>query len=314
VAKFWNLEKGLIPEILKYAATAGLGAIAAFAVTVFNRLPSRALTVLPAGIHVLRGPILACKDQTFITGEVNEYLDTNIMTPPCDALLNRSQASELVAELNRARDVYINERQEPLKSALNQLRQVEQHPLADERVYRSHILQAVANLVYISRHAPSGVSNSDLLSVLKTDVSAALKNVNSELDHMGQISDGMQGKDPKALENHTELYFVVDNSSDIEFYMPTHCSLATDSQAFPLSLESIDNGEIPVSSLVYLPILPGRGKMLKYSLTIGGDQSATQPNLKSVRKAFLQCRISTGKIVNSPNFEPEDFTVRENAF
>jgi hypothetical protein len=307
-------EKALLTEIIKYASTALLGAVVAFATTSFNRLPSRALTVLPAGIHVLQGPILACSDQTFITGEVNEYLDTNILPPPCDVLLSRNQVNALKSELDRAKTVYLNERISPFRTALDRLQEVEHHPPQDEAHFHSRVLQAVANLVYISKHAPAGVPAHDLLLLLEKDVSTALTSVNTEVDHIRRILDVMEGKQLDTLRDHLELYFVVDNSSDIEFYLPTHCSLSADDKKIQMVLENTKNDEIPVSSLVYLPILPGRGKLLKYSLDNAGAAPLDSPDFESVKRASLNCTLPSNKVITSPVFQPAKFTVREKTF
>ena len=307
-------EKGLLSEVVKYGVTASLGAIVAFAWTAFNRLPSRALTVLPAGIHQLRGPTLPCPDKTFITGEVNEYLETNIETPPCDVLLSRNQIKDLTAELERAKAVFLKERIEPLKTALDNLRKVQSNPPKEEGEFQSRLRQAVANLVYISRHAPKGIAARDLLPHLEKDVSDALADVSQELNHMQQIAEVIGGRVPQALKDRTEMYFVVDNSSDVEFYMTTHCSLAADGKELALVLEDTKNEEIPTSALVYLPILPGRGKLLKYSSQKGAEDPERNVDLKPVKEASLHCLLSTNKTITSRPFEPERFTVRDSTF
>jgi hypothetical protein len=176
------------------------------------------------------------------------------------------------------------------------------------------VRQAVANLVYISRHAPNGIAARDLLPHLEKDVSDALADVNRELNRMQQIAGLIGGKDPQTLKDRTEMYFVVDNSSDIEFYMTTHCSLAADAKELPLVLEDTKNEEIPTSALVYLPILPGRGKLLKYSFGEGAQGSETSQDLKPVKQATLRCSLSSNKTITSRAFEPEKFTVRESTF
>jgi hypothetical protein len=307
-------QKDLLLDIVKYIAIALLGAIVAFVTTSFNRLASRALTILPAGIHVLQSPILACADQTFITGEINEYLDTNIRTPPCDVLLSRTQINDLKAELGRAKTVYLSERIGPLSTALDHLQKVARQPPQNEKEFRSQVLQAVANLVYISNHTPQGVPPHELLIYLEKDVSRALKEVNVELDHMQSIIASVEGKEPSALKDHLELYFVVNNSSDIEFYLSTRCSLSTDGMETQLKLEDLKSDEIPVSSLVYLPILPGRGKLLKYSPDPKGSQSMKNLDLSSVKNASISCSLSTDKVIKSRGFNPQKFTVHEKTF
>jgi len=105
-----GVKPDLIKNIAAYVATGILGAAVTYGITELNRLPSRALTILPAGIHLIEGPNISCDDTEFIAARVNAYVDPEVKIPPCGALLSKTQVAELVEGLQAARQFYQSER------------------------------------------------------------------------------------------------------------------------------------------------------------------------------------------------------------
>ena len=307
-------KKSLWSEIVKYSATGLLGASVAFATSWYHRLPSHALTVLPAGVHVMEGPSLSCAEKTFLTGDVNEYLDTPIMTPPCDVLLSHSQVTDLLADLARVKDVYRQEREAPMKAALDGLLAIEAKPPKGDAAIRKATIEAIANLVYIRNHVPEGVSGTELLPLMKKEVTRVLTDVQSEMSRMDQIRDEMNQKTAGKTLKHIEFYFVVTNSSDVEFYFPRTCTLSTDSDTWPVVLEKLEGDGIPIEALTYVPMLPGRGRVFKYSVEKSKAAEADKLTQGEVKDASLSCTLNDNTVVNSSHFSFDRFRTRDTGF
>lgn len=150
-----SIKLDIVKNIAAYVATGILGAAVTYGITALNRLPSRALTILPAGIHIIEGPTISCADTEFITARVNAYVDPEVKIPPCDVLLSKTQAAELVEGLQAARQFYQSERIDFFQSARSKLAAVAKNQPQSEKALKEATLAAIGDLQHISANAPT---------------------------------------------------------------------------------------------------------------------------------------------------------------
>jgi hypothetical protein len=299
-----------LKTILTYVGTGILGAVVTYGITAFNRLPSRALTILPAGIHVIEGPTVTCDDTQFITARVNAYLDTDVKIPPCDVLLSKTQADDLLEGLEAAKKFFQSERLHFFQLAKSRLATIAKNPPQPDQKLREAILAAIGDLQYISAHAPKDLDGPSLLQWAQTRIDTALHDVGEEFARLDFILTQLKGGGVQQAK-HTEFYFVATNASDVEFYVSTGCSLEHGNQASHVVLEKVDRDDILSSALVYMPILPGRGKLMKYTARDEKDLST----LLSAKGAIkLSCNLANGRTIETKEFDPAPFIATEKTF
>lgn len=304
-----DVKHDLLKTIVAYSATGLLGAAFAYGVSAFDRLPSRALTILPAGIHVIDGPILGCDDAEFIQSRVNAYVDPAISLPMCDLLLSKAQADALVQGLASARQFYQAERLRYFQLAQARLAAIAKAPPTPDQQLRQSVLAAIGDLQYISQQTPEGLTGTALLVWAQGRVDTVLTDVTKEFGRIQSILNKIGGGGARA--QHTEFYFVATNASDIEFYVSTSCEVRENKRSARLTLEKVDRDDVLSSALVYVPLLPGRGKLLKYAPQNEKDATAL---LSSKGTAVLSCTLASGKAIATKSFDPTPFTVTESTF
>ena len=299
-----------IKTILTYVGTGILGAAVTYGITAINRLPSRALTILPAGIHIIEGPTISCDDTQFITARVNTYLDTEVKIPPCDVLLSKNQAADLLDGLQAAKQFFQSERLHYFQLAKSRLAAIAKNPPQPDQKFKEATLTAIGDLQYISAHAPKDLDGPSLLQWAQTRVDTALHDVGEEFGRLDSILTQLKGGGAQQAR-HTEFYFVATNASDVEFYVSTGCALRRENQLSHVILEKVDRDDILSSALVYMPILPGRGKLMKYTAR---DEKELFMLLSAKGAIKLSCNLANGKTIETKEFDPGPFIVTERTF
>ena len=296
-----GVKPDLIKNIAAYVATGILGAAVTYGITELNRLPSRALTILPAGIHLIEGPNVSCDDTEFIAARVNAYVDPEVKIPPCGALLSKTQVAELVEGLQAARQFF--------QSAKSKLAAVAKNPPQSDRELREATQAAIADLRFISANVPTDLNGRALLQWAQARVDLVLADVGTEFHRIDAILNGLRGEGAQR-SRHTELFFVATNASDVEFYISTSCVLRHDDRVARIVLEKVDRDDILSGALVYVPVLPGRGKLMKYTPR---DEKQIVP-LLSATKIQLVCTLANGKTIKTKEFDPTPFFASETTY
>jgi hypothetical protein len=306
--------EGVKPELIKniaaYVATGILGAAVTYGITAFNRLPSRALTILPAGIHILEGPTISCDDTQFIVARVNSYVDQDVKVPPCDVLLSKTQADDLVDGLQAAREYYKSERIQFFQQAKSRLAAIAKNPPQPDQKLKEATLAAIGDLQFISAHAPTDLNGASLLQWSQARVELVLTDVSAEFDRIKSILAGLKGESAQPAK-HTEFYFVATNASDVEFYISTGCAMRRDDTSVPIVLEKVDRDDILSGALVYIPVLPGRGKLMKYTPR---DENQTVALLSPKSRIYLVCTLANGGTIRTKEFDPTAFIAKERTY
>jgi hypothetical protein len=300
----------LIKGIAAYVATGILGAAVTYGITELNRLPSRALTIVPAGIHILEGPTITCDDAEFIKARMNAYIEPEVNVPPCDVLLSKSQVVDLVEGLQAGRKYYQSERIHFFELARSRLAAIAKSPPKPDQKLKEAILAAIGDLQYISAHAPRDLNGTALLQWAQTRIDTVLIDVGAELGRINSILNGLRGEGAEQAR-HTELYFVATNASDVEFYISTSCILRRDASSAKIVLEKIDRDDILSGALVHIPILPGRGKLMKYTPR---DEKQVLTLLSPTNRIRLDCALASGNTIETKEFDPAPFIARESAY
>jgi hypothetical protein len=222
--QFGNVKRDFLKTIATYVGTGILGAAVTYGITEFNRLPSRALTILPAGVHIIEGPTVSCDDTQFIIARVNSYVDQEVKIPPCDVLLSKTQVDDLVEGLQAAKQYYQSERLNVFQSARSRLVAIAKNPPHSEEKLREATLTAIGDLKYISADAPIGLTGTPLLQWARTRIDRVINDVSGEFARMESILNRLRNGDAEQAR-HTEFYFLATNASDIEFYISTGCTV-----------------------------------------------------------------------------------------
>lgn len=306
-----SLTTNIVKDLLKYVATAVLGALVAFVITVANRLPARALKVSPAGIHILRGPTLTCDESTFISQTLNRFLNNEIPVPACDTLLTKPEVERLLDGLQRARMTWNTDRIRWLTEAKTKVDAIGIAPEKSDLRIHSQVIKAVSDLVYIREQLPTEVSGRELQLWTHNRLVEAITALNAEVAHIDLLATSLKASIPGKERIHVEMFFVVTNSSDVEFFLPTKCTLTTGSGSFPAVLEKLEGPGFPVSALVYVPVLPGRGQLMKFSTADEDSNRFANEVGRSSTKAEsqLQCELPDGSKISSTSFNAAKFTV-----
>ncbi len=304
-----SLKPELMKSLAAYVATGLIGAAATYAYSALNRLPSRALTIVPAGIHLIEGPTLSCDDAEFIKGRVNVYLDPEIAVPPCDTLLSKQQASQLAEGLGTAKTYYQSERISFFQKSLSRLSEIAKAPPSSDQKLRDNTMAAIGDLEFISRRAPANLDGPALLLWAQQRVSSVLNDVSAEFSRIEEIVTRLRGQGAQQAR-HTEIYFIATNASDVEFYIATSCSVVRAGSNIPIVLEKVDHDEVLSGALVYIPVLPGRGKLMRYTPK---DESQMYA-LESPTKILMKCGLASGKSVETAEFDPVPFIEKETSY
>jgi hypothetical protein len=307
---FGDVKLDFLKTIGAYVGTGILGAAVTYGITELNRLPSRALTILPAGIHIIEGPTVSCDDTQFITARVNVYVDPEVKIPPCDVLLSKTQAADLVEGLQSAKQYYQSERVHFFQLAKSRLDVIAKNPPQTEQKLKEATLAAIGDLQYISAHAPTELNGTSLLQWAQTRIDSVLSDVGAEFDRIGSILTRLRGEGSQQAR-HTELYFVATNASDVEFYVSTGCAMRHDNLSARVVLEKVDRDDILSAALVYVPVLPGRGRLMKYTPR---DEKEIDALLSPKSKIELSCTLASGRTIQTKEFEPTPFIALERTF
>jgi hypothetical protein len=307
---FDNARADLLKTFATYVGTGLLGAAVTFGITELNRLPSRALTILPAGVHIVEGPTVSCDDTQFIVARINPYVDAEVKIPPCDVLLSKSQTADLVEGLLAAKQYYQAERIHFFQLAKSRLDGIAKNPPQSDEKLKEATLAAIGDLQYISAHAPKDLSGRALLQWAQARIDTVLSDVREEFGRIDSIVTGLRGGNAQQAR-HTEFYFVATNASDVEFYISTGCILRQNDVSARVVLEKVDRDDILSAALVYMPVLPGRGKLMKYTPRDEKELAALL-STKSIIK--LSCTLASGKTIETKEFDPAPFVSVEKVF
>lgn len=148
-----------------------------------------------------------------------------------------------------------------------------------------------------------------LLRWAQARVDLVLADVSAEFRHIDVILTGLRGEGAQP-SRHTELYFVATNASDVEFYISTSCNMRNDKTTVRIVLEKVDRDDALSGALVYIPVLPGRGKLMKYT----PRQEKEITTLLSAAKTQLECTLANGKLVKTAEFDPTRFIATEETY
>lgn len=307
---FGDVKLDFLKTIAAYVGTGILGAAVTYGITEFNRLPSRALTILPAGIHIMEGPTVSCDDTQFITARVNPYVDPEVKIPPCDVLLSKTQAADLLGGLQAAMQFYQSERIHFFQLAKSRLAAIAKNPPRPEEKLKEATLAAIGDLQYISANAPKELNGTSLLQWAQTRIDTALSDVGAEFDRIKSIMTRLRSGDAQQAR-HTEFYFLATNASDVEFYISTGCVLQHANVSARLVLEKVDRDDILSAALVYMPVLPGRGRLMKYTPR---DEKDLVALLSPKTTIGLSCTLASGRTIETKEFDPTPFVTLERTF
>ncbi len=308
--QFREVKLDLLKNIAAFVGTGILGAAVTYGITEFNRLPSRALTILPAGIHIIEGPTVGCDDTQFIIARVNPYVDPEVKIPPCDVLLSKTQAAEIGEGLQAAKQFYQSERIHFFQLAKSRLAAIAKNPPQSEQKLKEATLAAIGDLQYISAHAPKELDGTSLLQWAQTRIETVLSDVSAEFDRIDSILTKLRNGGAQQ-SRHTEFYFVATNNSDVEFYISTGCALRHDNLSAEVVLEKVDRDDILSAALVYIPVLPGRGKLMKYTPR---DEKQIVALLSPKSAIELICTLASGSTIETKKFDPTPFLAVERTF
>ncbi len=188
-----DVKLDFLKTISAFVGTGILGAAVTYGITQLNRLPSRALTILPAGIHIIEGPTVSCTDTQFITSRVNTYVDPEVKIPPCDELLSKTQSADLIQGLQAAKQYYQSERIQFFQLAKSRLAAIAKNPPQPDQKLKEATLAAIGDLQYISAHAPTELNGASLLQWAQTRIDTVLGDVTEEFGRIDSILTRLKG-------------------------------------------------------------------------------------------------------------------------
>ncbi len=309
-----SLEHKLWMEVLKYVAVGLLGAAVATVVTWFNRLPSRSLTLLPAGIQVRTDPELTCDETGFLSQTVNRYLNDEISVPVCESPLAPTAIAKLISELRGAVQEFKAQRLAYLEPASARLHKLNPDAMAD-KILAKAVVASVADLEYLSRDLPVQLSGREQFDWAFKNVDDSVATVHMNIDRMEAISQRLNGKANGPSLRHVELFFLATNTSDVEFYFPTRCSVKIGESDYEVRIEQLGESRLPIGSMRYVPLLPGRGQAIRFGPFGSADHAAMDAkladDLSSDRDAHINCQLGDGHQVSSTVFRPRLFLVSQ---
>src|SRR5437773_5110554 len=129
-----TVGRKLVLEIAKYIAIGLIGAVGATALTWINRLPSRSLTLLPAGVHLIADPELSCPQTRFIAEGVNIYLNDEIRMPACETPLDKATVRRLKDEIKRGEEAFRTDRLKFFQQALHSLQALKPDAMTNDQL------------------------------------------------------------------------------------------------------------------------------------------------------------------------------------
>jgi hypothetical protein len=308
--RFGDVKFDFLKSIAAYVGTGILGAAVTYGITAFNRLPSRALTILPAGIHIIEGPIVSCDDTQFIIARVNAYVDPEVKIPPCDVLLSKAQADDLVEGLQAAKQYYQSERINYFQRAKARLTAIAKNPPQSEDKLKEATLAAIGDLKYISASAPNELNGTSLLQWAQSRIDNVISDVSAEFVRIESILNKLRDGGTQQAR-HTEFYFLATNASDVEFYVSTGCTVQQASLSAKVVLEKVDRDDILYTALVYMPVLPGRGRLMKYTPR---DEKEIEALLSKKGSIELICNLSNDRTIETKEFDPVPFIALERTY
>jgi len=311
-----KFRKELLLEVFKYVGTGIIGAAVVYGYTLYQRLPQRAITTFPAGAQVFDSVVPRCDETLFMAETVNTYLTTEFEVPPCEEPLRPVQRRRLVNDLKRSHMTWDNERLVYLRKAHDQLTELRARGTLSDRFLRAEIRRILDDLAWISRDLRADLRGAEQLEWASRRVSEALHNVSAERDHIVEFVEVYQGHRSERLLNYFELFIVVSNASDVEHYFPTQCTLDVGGgeTAMSLVLDLADAGgqPLPVKSLAYIPLLPGRGQLLRLTKRVDpGSASRLRGALQAAIMTTVTCELVSGRVHSRP-FDLSRFAVEEN--
>jgi len=76
-------------------------------------------------------------------------------------------------------------------------------------------------------------------------------------------------------------------------------------------LEKVDRDDILSAALVYMPVLPGRGRLMKFTPR---DEKELLALLAPKSTIKLICKLADGKTIETKEFDPTPFIALEKTF
>lgn len=296
------MARKLIFEATKYLLTGALGALIAFTYASLNRLPARSLSVLPAGAKLFQTVQLTCSETQFISEELNTFLTDEIKVPPCNIPLDPEVSGMLTRELERARATWEITRVQFLTGILRQLNELQADPPRGQDLGRG-VEEIIEQTFYISQDFPNDVSGAEQLRWALRRVNTAVSNLNEEMTQLLRLLRVVSSEDRSRSTNVLSLFFVATNTSDIEYYYPTQCQLEVNAggdqaQSVEARLVSLSKSDLPVEDLKYIPLLPGRGQLMEFSILPPEDlfenlETAVRDGVVSSK---LVCQLASGEL------------------
>jgi hypothetical protein len=284
-----------------------IGAALAYIYTSIGRLPSHALTMLPAGVQVAKVGKLSCDEAQFLSEVVNNYLTDEIAVPGCDEALTGERLPHLVGELERARVFWKSDRLDFFDTVLTQLADIKKAPSADAKGTGRRVRDVVSQMKYIASELPSDREGPALLDWAIKRVDAIKQDATGDYNRLKALVDAFS--DPRkgrVTPKFLNISFVATNTSDIEFYLPVRCMLILPTpmvmSATLVRTSSLDDAE----GLAYVPLLPGRGQIMKFKAAIPSAQvDAVLRALHAKGLSELRCSLPDGKL--NTRFEISQF-------
>jgi hypothetical protein len=221
-----SFEHKIWSEIVKYAAVGLMGAAVATGLTWLNRLPSRSLTLLPAGIQLHSEPKLTCDESSFIAERINHHLNDEIEVPPCETPLSMSTVKKLLDGLKRADQFYRKDRIGFLQPAYDRVKAIKPDSMSDASLSRA-VITAVANLEYLSRDVPVTLTGRQQLEWALVNLGDAVKDAMDGLDQIHRLAQQLSGEVPGFMARRTEvlLYYYTSLLSNLSVKKLIFCDI-----------------------------------------------------------------------------------------
>jgi hypothetical protein len=251
-----NLRTDLMRDVLKYVVTGAVGAALAFGYTAFNPLPGRALTIVPAGIQVAHGGVIKCEDAAFISETVNAILTDEIAVPACGAAIDSKQLSRVANELLRAKAEWdgADGRIAFFRRGLDKLSALKSKTGLSQTAVSQQSTVIISDYPRIRSALPASLNGRSRLDWGLDQLSEAHNDSVKESARMAALSTALVAEVSQS-DRHLDVYFLVTNSADVEFYFPTKCNLQVRDLVAPLpaQLEQLGESQSPVSQLAFVP-------------------------------------------------------------
>jgi len=313
VAKNDSLLRELAREAAKYVVTGLIGASAVLAYTCYRRLPSRSLSVSPGGARIVVGAEITCLQREFIAETLNAYLTDEIDVPPCTTALDQDRRQLLKEELERAYMTWHSQRTVHFEEQSAELHKLARQQGMPNLQLRGRIISIIGSFRYIANELPPGLEGQDLLNWAITRVDGQLATFQRDENNIRSIVSAVSGKDTKQSIYELEMFFLVTNTSDVEYYIPTRAVLDVEGdrlpQEFALQLEQLGETTLPLRSLRFVAVPPGMGQLLRFRAPLTEPIAQTLVTAVKARRhvaAKLRASLPSGTI-SSDTFELSQF-------